>query len=186
MPQVREHVADGIQEYDNPLPGWWLWLFNLSLVFAVIYGILYPSLWCWKGTLGWSSPGQYEVQMAQFVSAHPTPPAVANNPAEDLDTLSKNPPMVAAGHEIFDDNCVVCHGMHGEGKIGPNLHGPHFRYGGDSKTILTTIREGRKGGMPTWKKFLKPGDIVKVASFVYSLRYDRTYPNDGNGPDVPK
>ncbi len=180
-PAVREHVADGIQEYDNPLPRWWLWLFILSCVYALGYAVLYPSLWCWPGTLGWTSHGQYDQQMARFAALHPAPTPEAVNPAEDLEKLCKDPKMVAAGHEIFEDNCAVCHGPDGEGKIGPNLHGPKFRFGGDSKTILYTIRHGRPGGMPVWGKFFKNDDIIKVATFVYSLRYEKPHEQDEHG-----
>ncbi|MHB2020510.1 MAG: c-type cytochrome, partial [Candidatus Xenobia bacterium] len=117
-------------------------------------------------------------QMAAFNAAHPPPTPAAANPAEDLARLSQDKQMVAAGHELFEDNCAVCHGPDGLGKIGPCLHGPKFRYGGDSATILYTIRNGRPGGMPTWKKFLEPDDILKVASFVYSLRYEKLTPDE--------
>jgi cytochrome c oxidase cbb3-type subunit 3 len=157
-------------------------MFLLTIVFAFAYGILYPSLWFYKGTLGWTSTGQWEQQVALALREHPPAPKATPNPAEDLEKLSKDKALVAAGQEIFSDNCAVCHGEHGEGKIGPNLHGPVFVFGGDSFTLLTTIREGRRGPnglvMPTWKKFFENEDILKVAAYVYTLRYDRKYPNN--------
>ena len=37
------HSWDGIQEYDNPLPRWWLWTFYACIVYAIGYSIAYPA-----------------------------------------------------------------------------------------------------------------------------------------------
>jgi len=163
--EIREHVADGIQEFDNPLPRWWLALFYVTIGFAAVYCVFYPSLWTWSGTLGWSSQKQYEAQMAGVKTA-PVAPAVA----VDVEKLSKDPAVVAEGKTLFAANCAVCHGEHGEGKVGPSLTDATWKYGGDAHTIVKTITDGRPGGMPVWGKVFGPDQINKLAAFVITLR----------------
>lgn len=162
MTKIREHSFDGIEEYDNPLPRWWVQGFLLSILFALIYCILYPSTWFWDGLLGWSSQRQYEEQMASAPRAGPSPGAV---PALDL----SDPALAAAGKSIFAVRCAVCHGPNGEGKIGPSLVSGAWRYGGRPADVLATISGGRPGGMPPWGKVLSPQEIQQVAAYVLVL-----------------
>ena len=165
MNEVRPHVVDGIEEYDNPLPRWWLYGFYLSIVFAFIYAIVYPSLWFWGGSSSWTSAGQYEAIMA----AAPKP--VETVAKVDLEKLAADPKVLEAGHELFMAKCTACHGKEAEGGIGPTLKPHKWRYGGKPDDILTTIRKGRKGGMPTWGKVLSEEKIQTVAAYVYSLSH---------------
>lgn len=168
MAEVKEHVIDGIEEYDNPLPAWWLYGFYLSIAFAIGYAIMYPSLWFWGGTTKWTEVKQYEAAMA----AAPKVEAAK----VDLVALAKDTTAVAAGKEIFKTYCVACHGDNAEGKIGPPLTPHKWRYGGDPDSILLTIRGGRPGGMPVWSKALPDEKIQKVAAYVYTLSYGQTGP----------
>lgn len=172
MAEVREHVVDGIEEYDNPLPSWWLYGFYVSIVFAVIYSVMYPSFWFWNGTARWTSSAQYEVMLAGV------PKPVVKQ--VDLPKLAADPNVVAAGHELFKTYCVACHGDNAEGKVGPPLVPHKWRYGGDPDSILTTIRGGRPGGMPVWGKVLPEEKIETVAAYVYSLSEGRSAPEAGH------
>ena len=40
-PAALEHEVDGIRELDNLLPRWWVWLFNLTIAFSVVYMLYY-------------------------------------------------------------------------------------------------------------------------------------------------
>jgi cytochrome c oxidase cbb3-type subunit 3 len=131
MNEVREHVADGIEEYDNPLPRWWLHLFYATIAFAAVYAMLYPSLWSWNGTLSWSSASQYDTQVAGAPSRH------VAKAATDLETLARNPDVVAAGKSIFMTTCAMCHGDNGEGRVGPRLTDSTWKYGGDASTRIS-------------------------------------------------
>jgi cytochrome c oxidase cbb3-type subunit 3 len=161
---VLEHTSDGIEEYDNPLPRWWLYLFYFTIVFAIGYCIYYPSFWFWPGVSGWTTDRQYRASL----------PPVTNTTTFDystvnLDQNAKDPNTVALGQAIFAKNCAVCHGEHLEGKIGPCLTDSEWIYGGKDIDILTSISKGRKSGMmPVWSKKMKPKEIITVATFVRS------------------
>ena len=168
MAELKEHVVDGIEEYDNPLPRWWLYGFYLSILFAVGYAIAYPSLWFWGGTRSWTSANQYDAIMAAVPKAQLA--------KVDLVALAGNPAVVEEGKTIFKTYCVACHGDNAEGKIGPPLVPHKWRYGGEPENILTTIRGGRPGGMPVWGKVLPDEKIQKVAAYVYTLSYGKSGP----------
>lgn len=167
MDEVREHSFDGIEEYDNPLPRWWLYLFYLTIVIAVVYSVFYPSTWFWGGTSDWSASAQYEQQMADAAARWPQTAADAD--AAELEKAMHDPAAVAAGKSIFGLRCAVCHGKNGEGKIGPSLTDATWKYGSDAPTVAETITKGRPAGMPPWGKVLSPDEVRQVTAFVLSL-----------------
>jgi len=168
MPEVREHVVDGIQEYDNPLPRWWLYGFYFTIAIALVYSVIYPSLWFWGGTSHWTSAGQFDQQMAAAPIAAPKTAQI--DPAKVV-ADSRDKAVVAEGRAIYATNCAVCHGDRAEGKIGPCLTDSKWLYGNTAEDIVVTIRDGRPRGMPTWRKTMSPDKIEKVSAYVYSLRY---------------
>lgn len=174
--EVRPHVIDGIEEYDNPLPRWWLGLFYFTIAFAVVYSVMYPSFWFWPGTTRWTEAKQWEEAIANAPTPVSTPP-----PVVDLAKMAADPSIVATGQQMFKTYCVVCHGENAEGKVGPPLVPHHWRYGGDSESILTTIRGGRPGGMPVWSKALSEDKIEIVAAYVFSLQ-NRPFVEDSGAP----
>ena len=158
--QVLPHTSDGIEEYDNPLPRWWLYLFYASIAFSIVYCWLYPSTWFWHGSSGWSQGRQYRASL-------PATRAVAADPK--LNEMAAKPDVLANGKQVFSSNCASCHGLNAEGKIGPCLTDPVWKYGDSDAEIYLTIRKGRKGGMPAWGTFLKPDQVVAVAAYVHSI-----------------
>src|SRR6185369_6019413 len=83
--ETMGHSFDGIEEYDLPLPRWWLWLFVGTIVFTVVYYVLYPGFGTFAGTLGWTSAGQHETEMKEAHAKYdPIYAAYAATPIADL------------------------------------------------------------------------------------------------------
>ncbi len=164
MAKLLDHEVDGIQEYDNPAPSWLVWLFNLSIVFAIGYSVAYPSTWFWKGTAGWSSSGQWEAQVASAKERYPDPSEIAFS-----GELPDDPGSLQIGAAVFKKRCAACHGDVGEGKIGPSLIDEEWLYGAEPDKIVESIAGGRPKGMPAWGKVLSSDEVRNVAGYVVSL-----------------
>jgi cytochrome c oxidase cbb3-type subunit 3 len=158
--QVLPHSCDGIEEYDNPLPRWWIYLFYFTIAFSAVYCYLYPSTWFWHGSSGWSQRRQYQASL-------PANATVAADPK--LSEMAAKADVVANGKQVFSSNCASCHGLNAEGKIGPCLTDKDWKYGDSDTELYLSIRKGRKGGMPAWGTFLKPDQVVAVAAYVHSI-----------------
>ena len=110
--QTTGHVWDeDLAEYNNPLPGWWRWLFYLTIAFSVVYLVLYPGLGSWKGTLGWSQVGQLEQENAQAERQYG--PLYQKFAATELEALAKSPEALAVGQKLFLNGCAQCHASDG-------------------------------------------------------------------------
>lgn len=147
---VTGHVWDeNLEEYNNPLPRWWMWLFWLTLAFAVIYLILYPGLGSYAGVLKWSSTGQFEKEQAR--AAERFEPAFAQYAAMDIATVAADPKAREMGQRMFLNYCAQCHASDARGSRGfPNLADKDWLYGGTPEAIVATIEQGRSGMMPPW------------------------------------
>jgi cytochrome c oxidase cbb3-type subunit 3 len=159
---------EDLAEYNNPLPRWWSWLFYITIVFSIAYLILYPGLGSWPGTLGWSQVGQLrEEQQAADKQFGPLYRKFAALPVE---ALAKDPEALAVGQKLFLNNCAQCHASDGAGSRGfPNLTDRDWLWGGDPKTIRTTIAEGRSGVMPPFGAALGGESVKNLAHYVRSL-----------------
>jgi len=163
------HVWDGdLREYNNPLPRWWLWLFLLSVAFAIGYLYLYPGLGSYPGSLGWTSQNQHAAQAREAeAQAQQLLARFADRSIEDLE---KDPTAHAVGRNLFVNNCAVCHGSDGHGATHfPNLADKDWLWGGDPATVEQTIANGRAGVMPAWKDVLGAAGIEDVVAYVLSL-----------------
>lgn len=163
------HVWDGdLEELDNPLPNWWRWMFYLSLLFGLVYLILYPGLGSYAGILNWSSRGQYEQE--QQIAAEKYGPIFAFYAAQDIETLTKDSDALAVGQRLFLNYCATCHGSDARGVPGfPNLTDDDWLYGGAPETIKTSILQGRQGVMPPMGAALGEQGVEQVAAYVMSL-----------------
>lgn len=171
MAKVLDHEFDGIQEYDNPVPGWLAALFAITILYGIGYAIYYPSLPNYKGLSGWSAAKQYDNQVLVEEERYAPIRAEAERKAlEALASLSDDPTTVQAGREIFTARCSPCHGDNAEGRVGPSLVDEEWIYGSEPKNILQSVREGRPKGMPAWKVELKGDEIQSVTAYVLSLR----------------
>ena len=170
MAELLDHDFDGIQEYDNPVPTWLALLFLVTIVVGLGYAIYYPSLPNYRGVSGWSAAAQYEAQVKIDDQKYAPLRAEAEKKIlEALAALSHDPATIKAGREVFVARCAPCHGQQAEGRVGPCLTDDTWLYGGDPKTVLQSIREGRPRGMPKWKTDLSAEEVQNVAAYVLSL-----------------
>ncbi|MFY7928176.1 MAG: cbb3-type cytochrome c oxidase N-terminal domain-containing protein [Oligoflexus sp.] len=173
---VRPYVADGIEEYDNPLPPWWVWLFNITIAFGIVYLIWYHVL---------HKPGleaELAAEKAAFQKQKAEQAAALAASAGDLLTRLKDPAKVVEGKDLYVTNCVACHGQLGEGTVGPNLTDKFWIHGGEPDQIMAVIQHGVPSkGMVAWEPILGPQKIEAVTAYVLSLK--GTNPPNGKAPE---
>ncbi len=171
------HAFDGIQEYDNPLPGWWKWLFVGSIVYSLLYLPYYHF-----GAPGRSVAEKYDVALGenmrlQFAEIGELKPDEAT-----LVRMMNDPGWVKVGESVYRTNCASCHGIDGGGIVGPNLADEHFKNVREITDILRVVQNGAAAGaMPAWKNRLVMNEQILVSSFVASLR--GTSPANPKGPE---
>ncbi len=166
------HVWDGnLREYNNPLPRWWLWLFILTIVFALVYLVVFPGLGSFKGLANWSTEAEHQQDVTQLRAQ--VAPLYAAFAAQSVDDLAKDKRALAVGERLFMNNCSQCHGSDGGGSKGfPNLTNANAAWLGerDAAHIVQTVTNGRTGLMPPMGAAIG-GDpeISDVANYVLSL-----------------
>lgn len=168
--ETTGHVWDGyLQELNNPLPRWWLWLFVLTTVFGLVYLAIYPGLGNFAGSSGWTSERQLAAQSAEADRLL----ARTFKPYEHQSVLSlaSNQEALRIGRNLFVNNCAACHGSDGRGAPGfPNLADRDWLWGGTPEAIVQSISDGRVSTMPAWRDALG-GDsgVEDVLRYVMSL-----------------
>ena len=164
------HVWDkDLREYNNPLPRWWLWVFYITVVFGLIYLVLYPGLGAIQGIRGWSQAGQYDAEAAAAearAAAYLEPFRTMTIPQ-----LAADPKAMATARNLFQNNCAQCHGSDGGGARGfPNLADSSWQWGGDPDSVVSTIANGRTAvGMIAWGEALGEQGVDKVVAYVQKL-----------------
>lgn len=163
------HVWDeDLQELNNPLPRWWLNLFYITLVFGVVYLVLYPGLGTFTGLLGWTEKDQYQRELAAANARYGE--LYEKYLREDIATLAADPEALRTGERLFVNYCTQCHGSDARGAPGyPNLRDDDWLWGGEPQTIEYTILFGRQAGMPAWGQILGSDGVANVAEYVLSL-----------------
>jgi cytochrome c oxidase cbb3-type subunit 3 len=164
------HVWDGdLREMNNPLPRWWVGLFIMTIIFALVYLAMYPGMGSNAGQFGWTSAGQYksEVEKANAEVA----PLYAKFTGMTIEEVSKDPQAMAIGDRLFMNNCAQCHGSDARGSKGfPNLTDADWLHGGSPEKIKETLTQGRIGQMPPMAAAVgTPEDVRNVAHYVLSL-----------------
>ncbi|MCB5191417.1 cytochrome-c oxidase, cbb3-type subunit III [Methylobacillus arboreus] len=197
-PKTTGHNWDGIEEYTNPLPTWWIWGFYITFIFTVVYWLLYPA-WPIGDKFTKGIPGLHTItytaktadgkevektthwnMRAKFMHEMNEHQAdqkqwfdkVAATSFEDVSADAELMQFVnSAGKTLFSDNCAPCHQAGGQGKIGmaPNLTDDHWQFGGTYDEIHETIAEGRNGVMPPFQDTLEDDQITQLAHYVLSL-----------------
>jgi cytochrome c oxidase cbb3-type subunit III len=162
---LREHSYDGIQEYDNDLPRWWLWLFWITIIFSVIYPFVYDF-----GPADFASE-TIDAEMASF-KAKQQEVAKSQGPAteESLLALVKTASATEDGKQIYLSRCLPCHGDKGQGIVGPNLTDDYWIHGGKIMQIRSIVENGviEKGMLP-WKDQLTPQQIDSVVAYIWTM-----------------
>lgn len=166
---LHDHVWDEtLQEYNNPLPRWWMYMFWITIVFAIVYLSMYPGFGNNQGKLGWSAVGQWEAE--QKAAAEKYGPIFAKYKGMDLNAVAADKEANAMGQRLFLTYCAQCHGADAKGAKGfPNLTDSDWLYGGEPETIKTTVLGGRMGMMPPFGPALGADGTKDVANYVRSL-----------------
>ncbi len=173
--RLLDHEYDGITEYDNPMPRWWLLTFAGTVIFSITYVFNVGPIGSGAGRIA-----EYEAEVAAAKARMPETPTTVD-PAQLL-AMSKDEEVVEEGEEVYESYCASCHGPDGGGLIGPNLTDNAWIHGGAPDAVYRTIAEGVLAkGMPPWEKSLKPEQMTAVAAYVLSLA--GTSPANPKGPE---
>jgi len=161
------HDYDGIQELDNPIPAWFMYLFYATIIFAAGYLLTYHVF-----KVAPLQYDEYKTEMAQAdIAKKIYLSKAANIVDENTVKLVRDPAVLASGQAIFKTTCAACHGDHAQGNVGPNLTDDYWLHGGKINDLFKTIKYGVLAkGMPTWEKQLSPKQISDVASYIKSLQ----------------
>jgi cytochrome c oxidase cbb3-type subunit III len=180
-PLLMDHEADGIRELDNKLPRWWVWLFYLTTIFAVVYMSYYHVF----ATGDLAARGQMMAEYQAEMKVGEALKVAAMSKFEASMTAlqpSKDPEILARGKKTFLTLCAPCHRPDGGGLVGPNLTDDYWIHGSNFVDNVTTIWNGVPAkGMITWKNNLKPQEVYEVASYIYTLR--GTHPPNPKPPE---
>ena len=198
--ETTGHVWDEtLQEFNNPLPRWWLWAFYGTFVFAIVYWVIYPSWPVGKSylkgignditytykdketgkditvTTHWNTRALLQRDMQSGASALAQQAELKKIAATSYENIAKDPKMMAFvqsfGKGVFGDYCAGCHQTGGAGVIGayPNLSDDAWLWGGDVADIENSIKNGRNGTMPAHKDTLSETEIDALGNYVLSL-----------------
>ena len=162
------HVwAGDLEEYNNPMPKWWSWMFVITVIFAFVYLALYPGLGNFKGMLGWTSVGQHKAEVEKMDAT--VKPLFDKFMAMDMKAVAADKQAMEMGKRLYLTYCMQCHGADARGAKGfPNLTDADWQYGGEPEQIKETIANGRMGVMPPHEQL--GGDTIKdLANYVRSL-----------------
>jgi cytochrome c oxidase cbb3-type subunit 3 len=164
------HVWDeDLRELNNPLPRWWMGLFVITIVFALGYLVLYPGLGSYAGTLGWTTKGAYDADVA--AAKQQFAPLYARFDGLGVAQLVADTQAMRIGERLFVNHCAQCHGSDARGSKGfPNLADADWLYGGTHDKVIETIAQGRRGVMPPMAAAVgSSADVRNLAHYVLSL-----------------
>jgi len=175
--RLLDHNYDGIEEFDNPLPQWWLMLFYITIVGGLIY-----AGWMHFTDMGMDQYEMYQEELADYKELMSSGTIDSSMVFFDDEKFvaDNSPTVLLKGKEVFDKSCVACHLADGGGLVGPNLTDEYWILGGGMDNVVQTLRKGgREGkGMIPWEGVLSKAEILAVASYVLSL--------EGTVPAKPK
>ena len=197
-PETTGHSWDGIEEYNNPLPRWWLYTFYATIIWGVLFVIAYPA-WplingATPGLVGYSTRAEVAADIKRFDDANAE--ITARLAAADITQVSADPELqsfaINAGAAVFRNNCSQCHGSGAAGAgIYPNLLDNDWLWGGKIEEVEQTVRHGirfaadddtRFSEMPAFGEFLEEDEIAQVVNYVLSLsdlEHDAALATDG-------
>lgn len=161
--QLRPASYDGIQEYDNDLPRWWVWLFYLTGVYAIVYVVAYVGF-------GVTIPPVPHEPIGMVIAKAPEAAVSGQDEQTVLKAMLKDSAVVEKGKATFAARCAACHGPAGGGVIGPNLTDDSWIHGGSLVQIENVIENGvLEKGMLAWKSMLSKDDIRSLVVYIRSI-----------------
>ena len=164
--QLLEHEYDGIQEYDNPCPGWWHAIFWLTVLFSAVYFLFFHV-----GGNGWTLAEAWNTAKSDDMRERFKGIGELRNDVPTLLKYKADDDWMVYARSVFLTNCQSCHGPDGGGYIGPNLTDDYYKNVNKITDIAEVIKSGAGGGaMPSWRTKLQQNDVVLLASYVASLR----------------
>ncbi|MEO9648624.1 MAG: cytochrome-c oxidase, cbb3-type subunit III [Roseobacter sp.] len=184
-PKTTGHSWDGIEEFDNPMPRWWLWTFYVTIIWGVGYTLAYPA-WplvssATSGLLGYSTRAEVVEEIALVEARNEEINLrLASTELTKIDEKADlNAYATSAGAAVYRTWCTQCHGSGAAGAVGyPNLLDDDWLWGGDIQEIHTTIAHGirneedddaRYSQMPAFGDILEPEELTSVVNFVMNL-----------------
>ena len=164
---VLDHEYDGIREYDNPLPRWWVWMWAGSFFFSVAYFFHYHV-----SQNGTSVADGYLQDMAEGRELEAKQSLAEPVNEDSLGKLMSNAALMSDAKSLFGLRCTPCHGQHAQGLIGPNLTDNAWIHGaGNLRDIYAVVEGGvASKGMPAWGRQLTPIELRKLVAYVGTLR----------------
>jgi cytochrome c oxidase cbb3-type subunit 3 len=166
--EIAGHRYDGIREYDNPMPGWWVWIFWGSIIFSVVY---YLGI----GVFGFVDTYADDLEQSMAELQRIRDEYNQANPSATVDSAAlalavADPSRVTQGATLFAAQCAACHGPQGQGLIGPNMTDDYYIHGGTNMDAFNVIAEGVVAkGMPPWEAVYTPEELVSLVAYVRSL-----------------
>jgi cytochrome c oxidase cbb3-type subunit 3 len=166
--QTTGHAADGIEEYDNPLPAWWFYMFVITIVWAIGYLIIYPGMGNYPGLIGWTQINQYDQEVA--VADDKYRAMRDRYLALPIEEIASDPAVRKMGMRMFSNNCAQCHGGDARGSYGfPNLADNDWLYGGSPADIKHTLIAGRQAAMPAWGSVIGEQGVKDATAYIMSI-----------------
>ncbi len=171
---ATDHNYDGIIELDNSLPPWWVYMFYGTIIFAITYMIYFTYF------DGPTQQMEYDTEVAQAIQKKNE---FLKKTAALVDETSvlilTDATALAKGKSGYITKCAACHGMNGEGLVGPNLTDDYWIHGGGIKDIFKTIKYGwPEKGMISWESQITPMEMQQISSFIITIK--------GTNPANPK
>jgi cytochrome c oxidase cbb3-type subunit 3 len=159
---------EDLKELNTPLPRWWLHLFNITIIFALVYLVLFPGLGNFAGVLGWTQEGRYQDEVTAAEAAQQA--VYARYREMDPEALRADAAAMGTAGRLFRQNCAMCHGSDGRGATGfPNLADDDWQWGGSFEQIMETLENGRMAAMPPFAPVLGEDGVQEVVAYVRQL-----------------
>ena len=164
--QLSDHNYDGIQEYDNPTPGWWHAIFFITILYSIGYAV-----WVHMSPL-WPNPAQrFERAEARALEIQFAELRTIPMGEEKLRRIMGQEKWLGMGAGIFEAHCILCHKADGSGLVGPNLTDEHYKNLTTLEGFIGVIADGAAdGAMPSHRTLLNENEIALVAAYAASLR----------------
>lgn len=166
--QLLDHEYDGIREYDNPIPAWWTWMWISTMIFSAVYFVHYHVTGTGESVLA-AYEREVNAQLAKESEHRKDNLGVLSETM--LSGMMRDEAMVTAGATKYAAICAACHGVKGEGTVGPNLTDVYWLHAdGTLLNIREIVAQGvPEKGMPAWEKLMSPEELNQVVVYVGTL-----------------